>query len=157
MMPGGAGIRDGVDGRDGTDGGGGAGIRGGADGHGAKTVLVVDDEPMLREAVADALRDEGYVALEGANGREAVELFSREAPDLVLMDVMMPTLDGREAYRLLRGAQLRSPVPVVMMSAAVPPHLLDPTIAGFLAKPFDLDQLLDLVAELIGHPLRDGR
>lgn len=117
-----------------------------------KTILVVDDEQMLREAVADALRDEGYVALEGADGREAVEIFARERPDLVLMDVMMPTLDGRDALRLMRSAQVVALVPVVMMSAAVPPAMLDPAIAGFLAKPFDLDQLLALVAELIGRP-----
>jgi len=120
---------------------------------GPKTVLVVDDEPMLREAVADALRDEGYVTLEGADGREAVELFTSAHPDLVLMDVMMPTLDGREAYSLIRSAQPRRLIPVVMMSAAVGPHLLDASIAGYLAKPFDLDQLLDLVAELIGQPV----
>ena len=125
---------------------------GAAAGAAVKTILVVDDESMLREAVADALRDEGYVALEGADGREAVELFDRERPDLVLMDVMMPRLDGREALRLIRSAQPVATIPVVMMSAAVPPALLDPAIAGFLAKPFDLDQLLALVAKLIGHP-----
>lgn len=115
-----------------------------------KRILIVDDEPMLREAVADALRDEGYVALEGADGREAVELFARERPDLVLMDVMMPVLDGRQALQLIRSAQPRPPTPVVMMSAAVGPEVLDPSIAGYLAKPFDLDRLVDLVVGLIG-------
>ncbi len=121
---------------------------------GLKTILIVDDEPMLREAVADALRDEGYVALEGADGREAVELFARERPDLVLMDVMMPVLDGRQALALIRSAQSRSPTPVVMMSAAGGPELLDASIAGYLAKPFDLDRLVELVVALIGHPPR---
>ena len=119
---------------------------------GAKRVLIVDDESMLREAVADALRDEGYEALEGSDGREAVELFTSERPDLILMDVMMPVLDGRQAVAQIRSAQSRPETPIVMMSAAVGPELLDPSIAGYLAKPFDLDHLVDLVVELIGHP-----
>jgi len=121
-----------------------------------KRILVVDDEPMLREALADALRDEGYVTLEGADGREAVELFARERPDLVLMDVMMPVLDGRQALALIRSAQPRPPTPVVMMSAAVGPELLDASIAGHLAKPFDLDRLIQLVGDLIGRPASTG-
>ncbi len=121
-----------------------------------KRILVVDDEPMLREALADALRDEGYVTLEGADGREAVELFARERPDLVLMDVMMPVLDGRQALALIRSAQSRPPTPVVMMSAAVGPDLLDASIAGYLAKPFDLDRLIQLVGDLIGRPASTG-
>lgn len=122
----------------------------------AKRVLIVDDESMLREAVADALRDEGYVALEGSDGREAVELFTREQPDLILMDVMMPILDGRQAVAQIRSAQPGPRTPIVMMSAAVGPELLDSSIAGYLAKPFDLDHLIDLVVELIGRPTTDG-
>ena len=81
-----------------------------------------------------------------------LEIMARERPDLVLMDVMMPGVDGREAYRQLRSRPEHRDVPVVMMSAAVQPHGLDPSIAGFMAKPFDLTQLVDLVASLIGRP-----
>src|ERR671912_26453 len=93
-----------------------------------KTVLVVDDEPVLRTIVR--------------------EIMERERPDLVLMDVMMPGVDGREAYRQLRSHSEHQDVPVVMMSAAVQPDGLDPSIAGFMAKPFDLNQLVDLVVHL---------
>jgi DNA-binding response OmpR family regulator len=68
------------------------------------------------------------------------------------MDVMMPGGDGREAYRALRSQSDLPAVPVVMMSAAVHPHGLDPTIAAFLPKPFALDQLLATVNGLVGHP-----
>lgn len=116
------------------------------------TVLVVDDEPVLRAIVRDVLVEAGYTVVEAADGRAMLELVKRNRPDLVLMDVMMPGLDGREAYRALRGrADLRS-VPVVMMSAAVHPNGLDPTIAAFLPKPFALDQLLATVVRFIGHP-----
>jgi len=117
-----------------------------------KRILIVDDEFMLREALAHALRDEGYVALEAANGREAVERVASERPDLVLMDVMMPVLDGRQAYSLIRSARPQAVPLVVMMSAAVGPEALDASISGYLAKPFDIDHLIQLVVSLIGRP-----
>jgi CheY-like chemotaxis protein len=117
-----------------------------------KTVLVVDDEPMLRTIVREILHEEGYAVIEAADGRVMLEIMARERPDLVLMDVMMPGLDGRDAYRQLRSRPEHSDIPVVMMSAAVPAHGLDPSIAGFMAKPFDLIQLIDLVVRLIGRP-----
>jgi CheY-like chemotaxis protein len=69
---------------------------------------------------------------------------------------MMPGIDGREAYRQLRLHPEHRDVPVVMMSAGVRPIKLDPSIAGFMAKPFDISQLVELVVRLIGHPLANG-
>jgi CheY-like chemotaxis protein len=117
-----------------------------------KTVLVVDDEPVLRTIVREILHEEGYAVIEAADGRVMLEIMARERPDLVLMDVMMPGIDGREAYRQLRSNPEHRDVPVVMMSAGVRPIRLDPSIAGFMAKPFDVTQLIELVARLIGHP-----
>ncbi len=121
-----------------------------------KTVLVVDDEPVLRTIVREILHEEGYAVIEAADGRVMLEIMARERPDLVLMDVMMPGIDGREAYRQLRSNPEHRDVPVVMMSAGVRPIKLDPSIAGFMAKPFDLTQLVELVARLIGHPHANG-
>ena len=121
-----------------------------------KTVLVVDDEPVLRTIVREILHEEGYEVIEAADGRVMLEILARERPDLVLMDVMMPGVDGREAYRQLRLRPEHQDVPVVMMSAGVRPIKLDPSIAGFMAKPFDLSQLVELVARLIGHPHANG-
>jgi CheY-like chemotaxis protein len=115
-----------------------------------KTVLVVDDEPALRAVVRAILGDEGYAVLEAPHGPAMLALLVHERADLVLMDVMMPGGDGREAYRQLRANKDLAEVPVVMMSAAVRPDGLDPSIAGFLRKPFDLDHLVALVADLIG-------
>lgn len=117
-----------------------------------KTVLVVDDEPAMRAVVRAILGDEGYAVLEAPHGPAMLELLARERADLVLMDVMMPGGDGREAYRELRAWQDLADIPVVMMSAAVRPTGLDPSIAAFLRKPFDLDHLVSLVADLIGPP-----
>ncbi len=118
-----------------------------------KTVLVVDDEPVIRALVADVLRDEGFTVITAADGREGLDLLARERPDLVLMDVMMPGLDGREAYLAMRSRPDLPDVPVVMMSAAVKPDGLDPSIAGYLPKPFDLDDLLTLVERLLADPM----
>jgi two-component system, sensor histidine kinase and response regulator len=121
-----------------------------------KTVLVVDDEPVLRAIVREILHEEGYAVIEAPDGRVMLEMMAKERPDLVLMDVMMPGVDGREAYRRLRLRPEHRDVPVVMMSAGVRPIKLDPSIAGFMAKPFDISQLVELVVRLIGHPLANG-
>jgi CheY-like chemotaxis protein len=115
-----------------------------------KTVLVVDDEPALRAVLRAALQDEGYAVLEAAHGRAMLELVHHERPDLVLMDVMMPECDGREAYHQLRARAELANIPVVMMSAAIRPNGLDPSITAFVRKPFDLFHLVDLVTDLIG-------
>src|SRR5918994_3059876 len=117
-----------------------------------KTVLVVDDEPVLRGIMREILNEEGYAVIEAADGHVMLEIMTRERPDLVLMDVMMPGVDGREAYRQLRSRPENRDVPVVMMSAAVQSHGLDPSIAGFVPKPFDIPDLITLVVRRIGHP-----
>ena len=115
-----------------------------------KTVLVVDDEPVLRAVVVEALRDEGYAVVVAHDGAAALDLVATSPPDLVLMDVMMPGMDGRAAYLAMRSRADLPPVPVVMMSAAIRRHDLDPSVAGYLPKPFDLDDLLALVESLVG-------
>jgi CheY-like chemotaxis protein len=117
-----------------------------------KKVLVVDDEPVVRAVVRDVLHEEGYAVVEAPDGRTVLEILDRERPDLVLMDVMMPGIDGREVYRVLRSREDLPDVPVVMMSAAARADRLDPSIAGFLPKPFDLDRLMETVVQLIGSP-----
>jgi CheY-like chemotaxis protein len=122
-----------------------------------KTVLVVDDEPVLRVLMREILQEEGYAVIDAADGRTMLELLDGVHPDLVLMDVMMPGVDGREAYQMLRSRTDLPDLPVVMMSAAVQPSKLDPSITAFLRKPFDLTELLELVARVIGPPQHDGK
>jgi CheY-like chemotaxis protein len=117
-----------------------------------KRVLVVDDEPALRGAFAEILEDAGYAVLTAADGQAALERAETEKPDLVLMDVMMPGLDGQRTSQAIRArADLPQPA-IVLMSAAPTRVRIDPSVNGFLPKPFDLDDLLDLVARLIGLP-----
>jgi CheY-like chemotaxis protein len=123
-----------------------------------KTVLVVDDEPVLRILMREILQDEGYAVIDAVDGRSMLELLLMQGvnPDLVLMDVMMPGVDGREAYQALRSRTDLPNLPVVIMSAAVQPCKLDPSITAFLRKPFELTELVDLVTQLIGPPHDDS-
>lgn len=112
------------------------------------TILVADDEPVLLWILAEALRDEGYEVLAARDGWEAVEMARGEAPDLFLMDIMMPRLDGREAVTRLRADDRLREKPVVLMSAAGNIVRIPDGVA-FLAKPFDLERLLALIAHLL--------
>ena len=110
-------------------------------------ILVVDDEPAIRELIVAVLEDEGYEAIGTGSGSRALELLPRERPDLVLMDIMMPEMDGREALRRMRQRPEWAATPVVLMSAAA---VVGPgSGAAFLAKLFDLDFLLGIVASLL--------
>jgi CheY-like chemotaxis protein len=111
-------------------------------------ILVADDEPTLLGLISAALTDEGYTVVPARDGREAVELAVKESPDLVLLDVMMPRLSGREALRQIRAAPETQSVPVVLMSAGVPSGQM-PDGVPFLPKPFDLDRLLSLIEGLL--------
>lgn len=116
------------------------------------TVLVVDDEPALLALVTEVLRDEGYAVVTARDGRDALAAFAAELPALVLMDVMMPVMDGPTAYRAMRAQPSNGAVPIVMTSAGAGPDRLDPDIDGFLSKPYDLEALLAVVARLAGPP-----
>ena len=115
-----------------------------------KKVLVVNDEPALREVVSAVLIDEGYDVAAASDGRMALGLLAEERPDLILMDVWMPGLSGHDAFSAMRARPDVRNIPVVMMSAAATQASMDPSIAGFLRKPFDLDRLLAIITRLIG-------
>jgi two-component system, OmpR family, response regulator MprA len=113
------------------------------------TILVVDDEPLIRDVLVDLLRDEGYAVVTADDGLSALEVVREEAPALVLMDVMMPRMNGCAAFRAMRGHIQGDGLPIVLMSAMAEPADLDPEIAAFLRKPVDLEDLLALVARLL--------
>ena len=115
----------------------------------AVKIMVVDDEPAIRELIVAVLEDEGYEAIGAGSGSRALELMPTERPDLVLMDIMMPEMDGREALRRMRDRPDLARIPVVMMSAAFAPDRIGQQVSGFLAKPFDLDYLLVTVAQIL--------
>ena len=114
------------------------------------TVLIVDDEPSIREFLNLALEQEGYAVVEAADGAQAIQLLEQHQPPpsqlcLVLLDMMLPNGDGVDVLRHL--ASLGTYVPVVAMSASSL-HLQAALAAGAratLPKPFDWDRLMDAV------------
>lgn len=114
------------------------------------TILIVDDEFSIAETVADILSWEGYSTVTAANGELALAQIEKKRPDLILLDYMMPVMDGLQMLRALRAnPELRS-IPVVIMTAA-PPGLgrEDRLWNGLLSKPFDAEQLLRQVRKLL--------
>ena len=114
-------------------------------------VLVVDDEPALRDALESSLAFEGYEVDTASDGVEALDAIAENRPDLVLLDIMMPRMDGLTAVRRLRARG--DTVPVLMLTArdAVGDRVtgLDVGADDYLAKPFELDELLARVRALL--------
>ncbi len=108
-------------------------------------ILVVDDEVAIRGLLVEVLRGQGFAVMAAPNGRLAIVRARQRRPDLILMDMMMPELDGWEAARHLQAMPDLAPVPIVLMSAAIQPPASMDSIAGFVPTPFDLDYLLTVV------------
>jgi len=81
-----------------------------------KTILVVEDEKSLREAVADVLRLKNFIVLEAENGEEGVETALAKHPDLILLDLLMPVMDGTTAFAKIRADAWGKNVPVIILT-----------------------------------------
>lgn len=114
------------------------------------SILVVDDEPVIMESLAYSLRREGYEVSVTPNGLEALELFDRISPNLVVLDIMLPGIDGLEVCRRLRS---RSSVPIIMLTARSDEvdRILGLEIGAddYLPKPFSFRELLARIRSLM--------
>ena len=112
---------------------------------------MVDDEPAVRESLERALAAEGYGVLLAMDGEQALAAVEREPPDLVLLDVLMPVLDGLAACRRLRAAGNRTPVLMLTARDGVGDRVagLDAGADDYLVKPFALDELLARIRALL--------
>lgn len=115
-------------------------------------ILVVDDEGAILDLILAVLEDDGYATIGARGGAQALALLATERPDLVLMDIMMPGMDGREVFRRMRDGPDAVATPVVMMSAAYARERVPVGVAAFLTKPFDIDHLLATVARTLRSP-----
>lgn len=118
-----------------------------------RTIMVVDDEPMARNLLRLMLVRAGYEVLEAVDGADALRKLRRGTPDLVILDVMMPGVDGYSVCRQLRGSDATVSTPVIMLSARTDARSIDEGLrAGasrFLPKPITADQLTQHVRELL--------
>jgi CheY-like chemotaxis protein len=115
-------------------------------------LLIADDEPAVRALVHATLEGDGYVILEAADGEEALEVARAELPALVLLDIMMPRLDGLEVCRRLKADPGTSGIVIVMLTAQAQDRDRQRGLAAgaddYFTKPFSPLALLDMVERL---------
>ncbi|HEX2044297.1 MAG TPA: response regulator [Gaiellaceae bacterium] len=123
----------------------------GAAGEGTGHVLVVDDDDGLREYLRAALEIEGYVVREAASAAEGLDALAEEPPDLILLDVMMPEVDGFEMLRRVQERHGVGAIPVIMFSGKVDEAATaaEHGAQAFIGKPFDPQQLIDATKQLL--------
>ena len=116
-----------------------------------KYILVVDDDPSIRDVVADILEMADYAVKTAANGANALDQVRMERPTAVLLDLMMPVMDGWEFMRQCRRDPTCVRVPVVLMSAArdIAAAADELGAQAFLKKPFEMDDVLSLVSRVV--------
>jgi len=117
----------------------------------AYRVLLVDDDRAIRDSLARALDLEGYEVLTAADGAEALRITREEHPDVLVLDVMMPSVDGLTVCRVLRFEQDRTPILMLTARTETTDRVagLDAGADDYLPKPFDLDELLARLRALL--------
>lgn len=117
-----------------------------------KTILVVDDDLSILEILTDILVDAGYLVVSAWNGQQALASLAQARPDMVLSDMMMPVMGGKEVCQRMHSHPEYSSIPIMLMSSAYSSVDLDGcNPAAFLSKPFELDDLLMTVSKVIGE------
>lgn len=117
-------------------------------------ILVIDDEPTLLELVDDILTSEGYQVTKATSGPQGLSILARERPDLVLLDIMMPRMDGWVVYRKIKENDQTRDIPVAMLT--VKSDTIDREIAtdivhvdDYITKPFSPAELVRRVGNLV--------
>lgn len=119
----------------------------------SQKILVVEDELTNREVAEVILESQGYDVLVASNGQEAIEMAHRTMPDLIVMDILMPILDGLSATRELKTDPATARIPILVVTAKASNSDRDAAEAagcdGFLAKPYRNKALLEAVRQLL--------
>ncbi len=115
-----------------------------------KNILVADDDPAILDAVKMILEDENYKVITTVNGETARKVYG-DLPDLILLDIWMSGMDGRDVCKHLKGQKKTQHIPIVMISANKDTQkiAMDAGADDFLAKPFEIDELLKKVEKYI--------
>jgi len=119
-----------------------------------KTLLIVDDEPKNVKLLRDLLQVAGYRTLEAVNGQQGVALAKAELPDLILMDIQMPVMDGLTAVRLLKSLEETKHISIMALTSYAMKGDRERMLAAgcdcYMAKPIDIHELMACVKECLG-------
>lgn len=114
-----------------------------------KTILLVDDEPDMLDTISNYLKERGFRAELANNGREAVKLLEKVKPDLIILDIMMPVMNGFEFLHFLKTYPQHADIPVIILSAKHDVKAVDKGIfmeaEFYLPKPFAFDNLMSFI------------
>jgi len=120
-----------------------------------KSILVIEDDASVRALLEKTLASKGYVVRCVADGLEGLTTLERSTPDLMIVDIMMPRLDGMTFVKAIKSHASTQPIPVIFLTAKNDPKTM---IAGinlgakyYVTKPFQLDELLSKVAKALGE------
>jgi two-component system, cell cycle response regulator DivK len=120
-----------------------------------KSILIVEDNEKNMKLARDILRAKGYTVFEAVNGEEGVRQALEQVPDLVLMDIQLPDINGIEAFTRIRANEATAKVPVVAFTASVTVNdrsrIGDAGFDAFLGKPIQLKEFLETVRRLLGE------
>lgn len=124
-----------------------------------KKILVVDDDPDIRELTKKRLEQNQYAALSAANGREAVDICRDEKPDLVLLDIVMPRMDGYQTCKMLKEDREARDIPILFVTASdldasgIDERHRNLGACGYISKPASFEDILKKIREaLAGQP-----
>lgn len=120
------------------------------------TILIVDDNPDNVELLEEVLQSQGYRTLTAPNGHEAIRSAANEHPDLILLDIAMPVMDGMEVLQVLKLDASMSAIPVVFVTGIMENERIlraieNHDVIGYVAKPIVISEFLDKIAEYLSH------
>jgi two-component system response regulator MprA len=117
-----------------------------------RTVMVVEDEPAIRGLLSLTLEAEDYRVESAGDGQEALDLLQHRRPDVILLDLMLPTMDGKALIDILDRDTKSKEIPIIAVSAGERYlHVGEQGVHAFLSKPFDLDTLLVVLHDVLQH------
>ena len=123
-------------------------------------ILVVDDEKGIVDLLVDNLSDNGFDVISASNGASALVLIYRERPDVVLLDLMIPVVNGYEVLRELRAKPTMKDLPVILLTAVSPAEGKEAAIqlgaTRYANKPWKLNSILELIDDALGEAVTSG-
>jgi len=119
-------------------------------------VLYIEDERPVIDLVRDALRLAGYKVVGATSGQQGLDLMRERKPDLLLLDLMMPDINGWDVYREMKTDENLADIPVIVVSAKAPEYdnvIIEdlPPVEDYISKPFDVEDLIRSVNSLLGN------